>query len=55
MSQAVMSVQEHMQEEDTIFAKMFEEILKEKLDVIFKIGYDPSAFDLEDMESGFHE
>jgi hypothetical protein len=36
MSQAVMSVEESIQEEELVLAKMFEEILSEKLDKIFK-------------------
>jgi len=36
MSQAVISMEESIQEEELILAKMFEEILSEKLDEIFK-------------------
>ncbi len=35
MSQAVISVEEIIQEEELVLAKMFEEILREKLDEIF--------------------
>jgi hypothetical protein len=36
MSQAVISMEESIQEEELVLAKMFEEILSEKLDEIFK-------------------
>lgn len=36
MSQAVISVEESIQEEELVLAKMFEEILSEKLDEIFR-------------------
>lgn len=36
MSQAVVSVEESIQEEELVLAKMFEEILGEKLDEIFR-------------------
>jgi len=36
MSQAVISVEESIQEEELVLAKMFEEILSEKLDEILK-------------------
>ncbi|MEW5801304.1 MAG: hypothetical protein AB1847_04270 [bacterium] len=57
MSQAVISVEESIHEEELILAKMFEEILSEKLDIIFKqrVISSPSSFDLESPESNiFH-
>lgn len=36
MSQAVISAKENTHKEDMVLAKMFEEILREKLDEIFK-------------------
>jgi len=51
MSQAVISVEESIQEEELILAKMFEEILSEKLDEIFRQRLiSPSdAFNLNSM------
>ena len=53
MSQAVISVEESIQEEELVLAKMFEEILSEKLDEIFKQRViSPSvSFNLKSTES----
>ncbi|MCL6583749.1 MAG: hypothetical protein K6U11_08930 [bacterium] len=56
MSQVLVDVHKNMQEEDLILAKMFEQILSEKLDEILRIGYcqpkyDSPSFDFKDMES----